>query len=245
MSQSYDNPQEFYSNYINDNLYKKNQIPKNTSTKVGIGLPMLFPFIHMKFFDSYQMLRKPDNHVGISVIGSITSIARNNICEAAEQQGCTHIMFLDTDMTFPPDTIEKLLAHDKDIVGGLYFERYHPYKPAVFWKHPDGSGDYALPHHIPYGELMECDALATGCMLIKMDVFKKLSKPWFEYRVAEYGSKKEIKFYSEDIVFCERVKELGYKIFVDTSIECGHLLNDIEVTRQWWESQPKTDVIDR
>lgn len=240
MSNSVDNKQEFYSNYLKK-LQPNQEQPNNI--KVGIGLPMLFPFIPMKFFNSYQMLNKPDNHVTISMAGSITSIARNNICDIAEKQQCTHIMFLDTDMTFPPDTIQKLLAHDLDIVGGLYFERYEPYKPAVFWKHPDG--DYALPHDIPYGQLLECDALATGCMLIKMDVFKRLTKPWFEYRVAEYGSKKEIKFFSEDIVFCERVKELGYKIFVDTSIECGHLLNDVEVNRAWWESQPKVERIGR
>ena len=236
---SHDNPQNFYSNYLASIKSEQKE------TKVAIGLPMLFPFIPMKFFNSFMMLHKPVNAITISNAGSITSIARNNLCDIAQQNNCSHIMFLDTDMTFPHDTISKLLAHDLDIVGGLYFERYEPYKPAVFWKHPDGLGDYALMDNIPYGETIECDAIGTGCLLIKMDVFNKLTKPWFEYRVAEYGSKKEIKFFSEDIVFCERVKELGYKIHVDTSIECGHILNDIEVTRDWWEAQPKRDVISR
>jgi len=240
MSESHDNPGNYFSNFLNENKPHFKQ-----EVKVAIGLPMLFPFIPIKFFNSYQMLNKPTNHVVVAMPGSITTIARNNICDVAEQQKCTHVMFLDTDMTFPSDTIQKLLAHDMDIVGGLYFERYEPYKPAVFWKHPDGSGDYALRNDIPYGETIECDALATGCMLIKLDVLRKLEKPWFEYRVAEYGSKKEIKFFSEDIVFSERVKELGYKIFVDTSIECGHILNDVEVNRAWWEAQPKQDVISR
>lgn len=216
----------------------ESSIKRGTSDiKVAIGLPMLFPFIHFKFFNSFMMLKKPTNHLTISLPGSLTSLARNSIVDLAIENNCTHIMFLDTDMTFPANTIEKLINHDKDIVGGLYFERYHPYKPAVFWK--DTDGDYALKD-IPQNKLVECDAIGTGCLLIKTSVFEKLEKPYFEYRLGKYGTFNDNKFFSEDIVFCETCKSKGMTIYCDTSIKCGHLLTDVEVTEEFWNNSKKS-----
>jgi len=202
-------------------------------TKVAIGLPMLFPYIHVKFFNSFMMLQKPEGHITISHPGSLTAIARNNIVEIALKKGCSHIMFLDTDMTFPPDIMPRLMSHDKDIVGGLYFERYYPYRPACFWK--DEDGDYVLPNDIPQNQLVRVNAIGTGAMLIKTTVFEKLSQPYFDYRLTNYGSAQKVKFFSEDIVFCGSAEKAGVEIFCDTSVKCGHLLNDVEVTEDHWD----------
>jgi hypothetical protein len=202
------------------------------NVKVGIGLPMLFPFVHYKFVNSFLMLKKPVEHLTISMPGSITSLARNSIVDTALSHNCTHLLFLDTDMTFPIDTISRLLAHDVDIVGGLYFERYDPYRPAVFWK--DSDGDYALKSTLPKDELVACDAIGTGCLLIKTSVFSKLAKPYFEYRLGSYGITKTEKFFSEDIVFSEACSAAGYNIFCDMSVKCGHLITDVEVDERFW-----------
>lgn len=213
--------------------YKNSNISSTKKPyKIAIGLPMLFPYVHYKFVDSFMMLKKPDNYLTLSVPGSLTSLARNTIVDIALSNECSHIMFLDTDMTFPKDTILKLINHDKDIVGGLYFERYHPYRPAVFWK--DNDDEYVLPNNIPENKLIECDAIGTGCLLIKTAIFSKLKKPYFEYRLGAYGISQKEKFFSEDIVFSELCKKEGFSIYCDTSIECGHLITDVEVNKHFW-----------
>jgi GT2 family glycosyltransferase len=215
---------------IPSNSFTYQQLSNPQPIKVGIGLPMLFPFVHFKFVNSYLALEKPQNQtITISLVGSLTALARNQIVDIALKQGCTHVLFLDTDMTFPPDTLKKLVAHDKDIASGLYFERYPPYRPMLRKVFEDG---YSLVNYPPAG-LVGCDALGSGCILIKTEVFKKIGKPYYEYRLASSGIKET--FLSEDIVFCERAREAGFKIYCDTSIRCGHLISDVEISEAHWD----------
>jgi len=197
--------------------------------KLGIGLPMLFPYIHYKFVNSFMMLKKPQRSLTLSNVGSLTALARNNIVDIAKKQECTHLLFLDTDMTFPPDTIERLLSHQKDIVSGIYFERYAPYRPVLRQRFQDG---YTIPNYPPSG-LIKVDATGGGCLLINMEVFDYLQKPYFDYRLEKSGIKET--FFSEDLVWCERVRTAGFDIWCDTSIRCGHLINDYEITEANWD----------
>lgn len=201
--------------------------------KVGIGLPMLFPYIHYKFVNSYLQLQKPPNNISLSNVGSLTALARNQIVDLAKQQECKYLMFLDTDMTFPPDTILRLMKHQKDVISGLYFERYAPHRPVIRQNVPGG---YALADYTK-GDLIEVTATGGGCLLINMEVFDRLEKPYFDYRLEKAEKDHGIKetFYSEDLVFCEKVRAAGYKIWCDTTIRCGHLISDVEITEAHWD----------
>lgn len=216
-----------------DTTMPSNIITYNTANKpfkLAIGLPMLHPFVHYKFVNSYLGLQRPQGATTISLVGSLTALARNSIVEMAKSNGhFTHLLFLDTDMTFPSDTIKKLISHDKDIVSGLYFERYAPYRPMLRKRFEDG---YSLVDYTQ-SNLVKCDALGAGCLLIKMEVFEKLSKPYFEYRLTQTGIKET--FLSEDIVFCERARDAGFEIWCDTTIRCGHLISDYEITEANWD----------
>jgi len=68
------------------------------------------------------------------------------------------------------------------------------------------------------GALVEVDATGTGCIMFDMKVFRKISKPWFKAQYNPNGSP-----IGEDFGFCQELKMTGYKIFVDTSIQAGHL----------------------
>ena len=190
--------------------------------KVMIGVPTLFPYVHTNFWKSWMKLSKPEGHMVMVATGSITSVARNKIVEYARHHKCSHVMFLDSDMTFPQDAIQKLITHDKDIVCGLYFQRDPPHLPAAIV----GVDGRITKEQISLGRLQEIDAAGTGCMLIKTEVFEKMSYPWFDYQVY-----KGYTYHTEDVIFCKKAKELGYKIYVDTSIKCGHLV-DHELTEK-------------
>jgi len=233
------------TSYLPSYLQKRETMPSTSFTyqkaekpfKLAIGLPMLHPFIHYKFVNSYLAIQRPEGTVTVSNVGSLTALARNQIVDIVQKHGgFTHLLFMDTDMTFPPDTIKKLMDHNKDIVSGLYFERYAPYRPMVRKRLDDG---YSLADYTQ-GGLIEVDALGTGCMLINLAVFDKLEKPYFEYRLTKSGIKET--FLSEDIVFCERVRETGIQIFCDTTIRCGHLISDYEITEANWDGSTEFKV---
>lgn len=143
-------------------------------------------------------------------------VARCKGVEIALQMAAENILFIDTDINPPPDVISRLLAHDKPIVSGLYARRYEPPWLEMLKQKPEGltalfEGEYEK------GSLVECDAIGMGCCLIKTSVFKEMEKPWFQW-TEYYAAGGQ----SEDFTFCRKARRIGFKIYVDTSVICGH-----------------------
>ena len=140
--------------------------------------------------------------------------ARNKSVDTAISNGATHLMFIDSDMQFPPDGINRLMAHDLDVVAGLYFRRQPPHLPTIHQKEGD---KLMIPKTFPKDKPFEVYALATGFMLIKVEVLKNIKPPWFffgDFHGHAMG---------EDVYFCNKVRQKGYKIWCDPTIELGHV----------------------
>lgn len=150
---------------------------------------------------------KPLNYgIVIGTEGFNTAENRTWMTVKAIKEGATHIFFVDDDMIYEKDTLEKLLAHDKDIVGAKYANRR-------------GSGE-VVEYFEGEGEgFQKVKALGGGCVLIKADVFKNVPQPWFWYKIAETGAVTM----SHDWFFCERARDAGYDVWLDPSIKPGHI----------------------
>lgn len=130
---------------------------------------------------------------------------RERIAERALEMEATHLFFVDSDMKFTSNVLSKLLAHDKDIVGALYYRRYEPKTPVFNVRYE------TLPNRI-----FVQNTLAAGCMLIKMEVFKKLPKPWFFLGT-------ETLPLGEDVYFCRKAREHGVQMWCDPTLVVGHV----------------------
>lgn len=143
--------------------------------------------------------------------------------QALAIEGLTHILWIDDDMEFPPDALQKLLAHDKDIVGGLCHNRRAPaYQPIVarqydpVLKMPQDA--YGFVYNLPDSGLVSCDATGGAFLLVKAQVFKDIEArfgrdSWWEPEGEA----------SEDFSFCRRAKACDYEIFVDCGLDIGHM----------------------
>jgi hypothetical protein len=181
---------------------------------LAIGVPHSHTMVPMAFFDSFIAMEHPSYTYLRSSTGNIENM-RNEIVKKALHTGCTHLIMMDTDQTYHMETITRLLSHKLPIVGSLVFRRYTPFDPLMF------KGDrhkYLGVAEWEDGDLVEVDATGTGCLLFDMDVFKKLPEPWFKTVKDEVEG-----ITGEDFYFCGEARKAGYKIFVDTSIEAGHL----------------------
>ena len=138
----------------------------------------------------------------------------NNAVEA----GAHWVMFIDSDMTFEPDAVLRLVARDVDIVSGLCVKKAQPHAPTIYMENKE-EGGFNHMLDFPLDEMVECDATGTAFLLIKIEVFKKMDTPYFAFPPQE----KRDKPMGEDMYFCTKARELGYKIFVDTSVIIGHL----------------------
>src|SRR3990167_2275104 len=126
-------------------------LPTNRKVKPKTALSILRMIVHCKH--EYQFI--------VSTKGYNTAENRNYISTQAVNKGCTHLLLLDDDMIYEPDSLDVLLAHDKDIVGGAYSVREGTEKVIEYM-------DDAKPD-----TLFKCGALGGGLLLIKTSVFKK------------------------------------------------------------------------
>jgi hypothetical protein len=154
---------------------------------------------YSEFATSLANLRRPVGWEVQMVLG--TDIADSR-CRLVEQLDGDHLLFLDDDQVFDPDLLERLLAHQLDVVGALVPGKHAPFLPYL------GAGGPTAPTEAP--GLLEVEATGTGALLVRRRVFEALEPPYFWPP-------------GEDVVFCRRVRELGFQIFVDTSVWVGHL----------------------
>lgn len=137
----------------------------------------------------------------------------------ALNQKCDYLLFVDDDMIFPPDTIEKLLANNKPIVGVASNSRMIPLRPTVALMGDNGEPVVVeKPEDIPK-EPFKCYSIGMGVALIDLTIFNDLPKPW--YKFTENGMGKVV--IGEDEWFCNQAKVKGYEIWCDPTLEIGHI----------------------
>lgn len=139
--------------------------------------------------------------------GTLIADQRTKLVDMSLKQGATHILFLDSDMRFPPNLVERLTNHDKDIVACNYATRRLPVKTVAFSDYANMSYIYSTDKN----GLEECDAVGMGAMLVKAEVFRKLPYPWFQIHYLPSARM----WAGEDMYFCQMAKAHGYKIMID------------------------------
>src|SRR3990167_484785 len=107
---------------------------------------------------------------------------REQVVDDFLETDCTHLFFVDSDMLFKPDVLDKLLASDKDIIGAQYNRRLGKEGVPVVKTRYNMEG-VTMPNH-PFKQ----HPVATGCLLIKREVFTKIPKPWFAVGLDEAKS---------------------------------------------------------
>ncbi len=178
---------------------------------------------YMRFaFHLGRRMPEYDFHLGIRT-KSEQFRARNAIVDAAQKVNADWLLMLDDDMvintlvtsgpTEAYDFLRKMIAHDKDVCGALYFQRVGNCMPVLMKANSEDSGYRFLREDELEHRLQRVDVAGGGCLLIKMRVFDKIKAPYFEPEF-QWGT---------DIQLCRKAIEKGMEVWADTSIELGHL----------------------
>ncbi|MAG17930.1 MAG: hypothetical protein CL944_00470 [Candidatus Diapherotrites archaeon] len=133
-----------------------------------------------------------------------------------------YILWLDNDIVFNFKQIQKLISHldsGKDFVSGVYFNPLDDgIRPVAYYANGER---YKWLEESELNGFIEVDAVGFGFCAFKMDIarraFEKFKPRPFDLRPLDDGS-----LVTEDQVFCERAKELGYKIFLDSELIVKH-----------------------
>lgn len=201
--------------------YRRKRDRKNGG--IAIGFPLVDDHIPVQFFTSFACMEKPSEYRLLVPqfphgpwTGSLAE-ARNSLVQQALDDGCSHLLMLDTDQVYPADTLTRLLSHNVNICGVRVHRRWMPFDP-IFLRGDLGRYKSVPEDEMYSGDLIQVDATGTGCLLFNMDVFLKVQPPWFAFGVNDG------KPVGEDINFCSKARAAGVEIYVDTAIEVGHLV---------------------
>lgn len=185
--------------------------------------------VHTAFMQSLLSMRMP-GEVRFSIsCSSLIYDARNKLAEQAIEGGYDRALWLDSDMTFGADTMERLSAHldsGIEIVTGIYFTRKSPVIPVIY----DNVGYYEangkatpMAHSFmdyPRDTLVEVEGMGFGCVMMNVSLLKDIRE--------KYGNPfTPVMGFGEDLSFCGRVVDSGRKIYCDTSIKCGHIAQSL------------------
>ena len=161
---------------------------------------------------------------------SLVYDARNQLVQyALKKGGYDYILWLDSDMTFEPDLLERMIADIEgaetgkplQAVTGLCFGRRPPFNVCIY-KELDVKvdGKVITPHDVrnadyPRDSLFEVEACGFACVLMRMDILEAMGiygVPFFP--VAGLG---------EDLTFCWRARKLDIRFHCDSRLKIGHI----------------------
>lgn len=143
--------------------------------------------------------------------------ARNCVVNKAIKDDFDYILMVDADTIVPPDTIGLLLDPAVEICLGVY--RYkNETRDCPFFKFvPDNDGsDKWKWDEVPEGRF-EVRHAGMGCAMIRTDIFQSLVRPYYYWEERSSGCHT-----GEDIYFCNKARQAGFKIWADGRVKCAH-----------------------
>lgn len=188
--------------------------------KTMIAVPCLDK-VDTEFTRSLVELEKPGEVIHRFISCSLVYKSRNDLALMALNENTDYVLWLDSDMIFPPETLKDMLEsiEGRDMLAGLCHMRVPPYTPVLYKKlrmglTPDENESEVL-EDLPEGGPFEVEGCGFGCVLIRTGVIRDV---FLHYRDI-FGP---LPGYGEDVSFCLRARKLGYRIWCDPRIRIGH-----------------------
>lgn len=162
-------------------------------------------------------------------IGTLVYDSRNQLLMKALAGGYDRILWFDSDMEIPKDTM-RILSEDLDaghgIVSGLYIKRIPPFTPTIFKtceiQQLEDQPEKLIPvtdlyQDYPKNDIFEVAACGFGCVMMDVATVRKITDKlgvMLFMPTAGFG---------EDFSFCLRASYVGEKIYCDSRVRLGHI----------------------
>jgi hypothetical protein len=162
---------------------------------------------------------------------SAIDFGRSVLASAALVDSFSELLWIDSDVVFQANDVERLRGHGLPIVCGIYPKKTRPEFACEFLH---GTPQVVFGKE---GGLCEIRYAGFGFMLTRREVFEtmctrlklpecnqRFGKPIVPYFMPMLVPDGEGQWYlSEDYAFCERARQCGFQIMADTSIRLAHV----------------------
>ena len=218
--------------------------------------PFMESLINLLMYDTAvnQRIVNGGGYLGFEA-GANLAGPRNEVVKKFLNYQAEWLWFVDSDMTFAPDTVEKLLEQadpeKAPIVGGLCFgfDENGEVQPTLFGLDGEEDNPYDVKviryHEWPPDSMYQVAATGGACLLIHRSVFERMLEverpdggkgfddafPWFQE--VTHGGKPV----GEDITFCWRAGLAGIPVWVNTAVQLGHVKRRILTMQSYFLSR--------
>lgn len=200
-----------------------------------IGIPTTGE-VPVRFMASLLAMKRVGNVEFEVTDSSLVYDARNRIAKLAIEEGFDRVLWLDSDMAFEPELMEKLSRRIDcgcEMVSALYFKRKQPPEPVIYQdcclrKNEEGN---TVPSAVVYRDFPENQVFEiAGCGFGAVMTTVQLLKDVYEAFGLPFSPTGGL---GEDLSFCARAAELGRKMWCDSSIQLGHIGTKIYTREDW------------
>lgn len=205
-----------------------------TRTTLFICTPAFFGKVNESYAMSLADTVKELDRIGIpakvviSKSGSLLCQERNRLLNEFIKSNCSHVLCIDSDIAWNAESLIGMIKADKDFLGVCYSAR----QQNIFVFRPVYNEDGSLK--LVENRYIEANSIPAGFMLIKRHVIEKMIADTPEDAIVPAWEQEEPKhclfetrmrdhnFWGEDFIFCEKVRNAGFKVLVDPTIVLDH-----------------------
>lgn len=151
---------------------------------------------------------------------------RNDLVISALKHDHDYLLFLDTDMVFPQQTIKWMIEDfednqdlEVDAITGLSVLKEPPHLPVIFPRFNQETLKYEMAGTFPTKELFQVEGTGMACTMIRRQVFDKATYPYFKFIYK--GESADYPYgIGEDLYFCHQNRPF---LLCDPRIKTGHI----------------------
>lgn len=150
----------------------------------------------------------PNREIELGILRISSSILLNGreiLAAQALRADASHILWLDSDMTFPPDTLTRLLHHNLALVAANCVTRRPPHQFTA------QVGGVRIATRRKSTGLQKVDGVGFAVCLMETQLLRRLSRPWFRF---DWDPQQAI-YHGEDYNLMERLRKASVNLWVD------------------------------
>ena len=160
----------------------------------------------------------------------------NTLTELMERDDFTDVLLIDSDESWRPEDVVRLLLHPQEIVGGAYRMKNRDQEYVGSLRYEDGC---PVGIKQPDGSyLLEAERVAAGFMRVRIAALRKWAA-YYPELVSDEPDGKKVQFFNrmvakddagnnvvhcQDMAFCRRWREKGERLWIDPMVKVDH----------WW-----------